>query len=84
MCVCVEEVKVGILLVVKVGEMVLIDGIVIFGKCSVDESSLMGEFMLVEKDEGVNVWVGIVNMLGVYSLLFWFCYFIFSMKFFVF
>lgn len=67
MGVCVEEVKVGMLLIVKVGELVLIDGIVIFGKCNVDESSLIGEFLLVEKDVGLIVWVGIVNMLGMLS-----------------
>lgn len=80
----VEEVKVGTLLAVKAGEMVPIDGTVTSGKCSVDESSLTGESMPVEKDEGANVWAGTVNMSGVYSLLPWFCYLILSMKLLVF
>ena len=60
----VEDVKVGTILSVKAGEMVPIDGTVVSGKCNVDESSLTGESMPVEKDVGSNVWAGTVNMSG--------------------
>lgn len=70
----VEEVLIGTLLAVKAGEMVPIDGTITSGKCNVDESSLTGESMPVEKDEGANVWAGTVNMSGMYILLSCFCY----------
>ncbi|XP_073390566.1 uncharacterized protein [Physcomitrium patens] len=60
----VEEVKVGTLLTVKAGELVPIDGTVTSGKCNVDESSLTGESLPVEKDVGSIVWAGTVNMSG--------------------
>lgn len=61
----VEDVKVGTLVAVKAGEMVPIDGTVTSGKCNVDESSLTGESMPVEKDIGSIVWAGTVNMSGI-------------------
>jgi P-type E1-E2 ATPase len=64
----VEEVAIGTLLAVKAGEIVPIDGTVTSGKCNVDESSLTGESMPVEKDEGANVWAGTANMSGLYIL----------------
>lgn len=63
----VEEVKVGTLLTVKAGELVPIDGTVTSGKCNVDESSLTGESLPVEKDVGSIVWAGTVNMSGTLS-----------------
>lgn len=64
MWVWVEEVKVGILFLVKMGDMILIDGEVVLGWGFVDESSLIGELILVEKGLGVIVLVGIINVLG--------------------
>lgn len=69
LCVHVEDVKVGSLLSVKAGEMVPIDGEVVSGKCSVDESSLTGESMPLEKDVGATVWAGTVNMSGKFAHL---------------
>lgn len=64
MWVCVEEVVVGILFFVKIGEVILIDGEVLLGWGLVDESSLIGELVLVEKEMEVFVWVGIMILLG--------------------
>jgi Cd2+/Zn2+-exporting ATPase len=60
----VEDVKVGSLLAVKAGEIIPIDGEVVSGKSSVDESSVTGESMPVEKEVGATVWAGTLNMSG--------------------
>lgn len=60
----VEDVEVGTLLSVKAGEMVPIDGEVTSGKSFVDESSLTGESIPVEKEAGTIVWAGTMNMSG--------------------
>ncbi|MCO5558291.1 hypothetical protein L7F22_011870 [Adiantum nelumboides] len=60
----VSEVKVGTRLAVKAGESIPIDGIVAFGRSAVDESSLTGESLPVEKEVGSRVWAGTINMTG--------------------
>ncbi|KAI5061776.1 hypothetical protein GOP47_0024281 [Adiantum capillus-veneris] len=64
----VAEVEVGSILSVKAGELVPIDGIVIFGKSAVDESSLSGESVLVQKEVGATVWAGTLNITGYLSV----------------
>ncbi|KAI5080632.1 hypothetical protein GOP47_0003815 [Adiantum capillus-veneris] len=60
----VAEVKVGTKLSVKAGESIPIDGIVVSGRSSVDESSLTGESFPVEKEVGGSVWAGTINLTG--------------------
>lgn len=60
----VEEVKVGTLLSVKTGDTVPIDGEVESGRGFVDESSLTGESIPVEKELGAPVWAGTINVSG--------------------
>eukprot|EP00250_Pteridium_aquilinum_P021417 c25117_g1_i1 orf=513-2813(+) len=60
----VAEVALGSRLSVKAGDQVPVDGVVIFGKSAVDESSLTGESMLVEKTAGATVWAGTLNITG--------------------
>lgn len=60
----VEDVEVGTLLAVKAGETIPIDGEVVSGKSTVDESSLTGESVPVEKEAGATVWAGTMNMSG--------------------
>lgn len=55
------EVKQGILVIVKPGEMIPVDGIVKSGVSSVDESMLTGESLPVEKGPGAEVLSGSVN-----------------------
>lgn len=64
----VAKVAVGSILSVKAGEKVPIDGVVIFGKSAVDESSLSGESMPVQKEAGATVWAGTLNMTGYISI----------------
>ncbi|KAL3700093.1 hypothetical protein R1sor_018115 [Riccia sorocarpa] len=62
--VAVEDVSIGTLLAVKAGELIPIDGEVVSGKSSVDESNITGESMPVEKAEGALVWAGAMNLSG--------------------
>lgn len=59
-----EEVKVGDLLRVRPGEKIPIDGVVIEGKSSVDESMISGEPIPVEKATGNKVIGATVNTTG--------------------
>jgi Cu+-exporting ATPase len=59
-----EQVMVGETLVVRPGERIATDGIVLDGASSVDESMLTGESMPVEKREGANVIGGTLNRIG--------------------
>ena len=58
----VEEVEIGTTLIVKSGEKVAIDGIVIFGTGTVDESMLTGESRPVRKRVGDEVSGGTINI----------------------
>lgn len=60
----VDEVEVGDIIVVKPGERIPVDGTVIEGKTSVDESMLTGESIPVEKFEGSKVVGASINKNG--------------------
>ncbi|NPV86349.1 MAG: cadmium-translocating P-type ATPase [Anaerolineae bacterium] len=60
----VDEVKVGDLVIVRPGEKIPVDGVVVEGKSSVDESMLTGESMPVEKVPGSPVTGATLNKLG--------------------
>ena len=60
-----EEVKIGDILIVKVGEKVPVDGVIIEGSSSVDLSLLTGESVPVKKSIGDEVLSGTVNKDGV-------------------
>lgn len=61
----VAEVKAGDLLVAKPGEKIAVDGVVLSGDSSVDESMVTGESIPVEKTRGAGVIGGTVNKHGV-------------------
>ena len=60
----IDEVKVGDIIVVKPGEKIPVDGVVISGITSVDESMLTGESIPVEKHPGDNVTGASINKNG--------------------
>lgn len=64
MNVSIEKVKPGDRVLVKPGEKIPVDGIVIQGRTTVDESMLTGESKPVEKDEGDTVIGGSINNEG--------------------
>jgi Zn2+/Cd2+-exporting ATPase len=63
--VAVESLTVGQIVVVKPGEKIPVDGVVISGISSVDQSSMTGESVPVDKDSGDSVFAGTVNGHGV-------------------
>lgn len=60
----VEEVEVGDIIIVKPGEKIPVDGIVVSGHTSVDESMLTGESIPIEKSEGSKVVGASINKNG--------------------
>lgn len=60
----VEEVQVGDLLVVKPGEKVPTDGIIVEGRASIDEKMITGESIPVDKSKGDAVIGGTLNQNG--------------------
>lgn len=61
----VDEVKVGDLVLVRPGETIPVDGIVLEGRSSADESMLTGESLPVEKKPGDPVIGATINKLGI-------------------
>lgn len=60
----IEEVKVGDIVVVRPGEKIPVDGTIVKGLTSVDESMLTGESIPVEKKEGDKVFGATINAHG--------------------
>ena len=63
-----EELTIGSIIVVKPGERVPIDGVVVEGSGSVDTSALTGESIPAKAEVGSEVLSGCVNMSGVLRL----------------
>lgn len=61
----IEELKVGDIMVIKPGEKVPTDGIVIKGSSSVDESFVTGESLPIDKTKGSNVIGSTINQDGI-------------------
>lgn len=59
-----ESVRVGELCIVKPGEALPVDGVVALGASLIDQSSLTGESVPVEKHLGDNVFAGTLNQQG--------------------
>ena len=59
-----DEVRVGDLFIVRPGEKIPVDGVVISGASSVDESALTGESIPVDKNIGENVSAATINQTG--------------------
>lgn len=60
----IEKVRVGDIFVVRPGQSVAVDGVIVEGSCSVDESSLTGESIPVDKKEGDEVFAATINKTG--------------------
>ena len=64
----VEEVLPGDVVVVRPGEKVPVDGVIVSGHSAVDESMLTGESLPVEKAEGEPVYGATLNRMGSFHL----------------
>ncbi|MFZ2396419.1 MAG: heavy metal translocating P-type ATPase [Smithella sp.] len=65
--VAVEEVQVGDTLLVKPGERIPVDGIIISGESTIDESMLTGESIPVTKEKGHKVFAATMNKTGSFT-----------------
>jgi len=63
-----DEIEMGDILLAKPGERLVVDGIVVKGNSSVDESMLTGESLPVDKSVGENVFGGTLNQSGVLQI----------------
>lgn len=61
----VEEIRVGEIIVIKPGERIPLDGVVVSGSSAVDEAPITGESIPVVKEKGAEVFTGTVNQRGV-------------------
>jgi len=64
----VEEVQVGEIIVIRPGERIPVDGVVVEGNSSLDESLITGESMPVDKGVGSKVVSGSINMQGMLKI----------------
>lgn len=64
----VEDVKPGDLLLVKAGEKIPVDGVVVEGRTSIDESVLTGESLPVTKEKGDQVVGATLNTYGAITI----------------
>jgi Cu+-exporting ATPase len=60
----VEEVRVGDIVIVRPGEKIPVDGVVADGRSAIDESTLTGESIPVDKSPGDEVFGGTLNKTG--------------------
>ncbi len=64
----IEELQINDSVIVKPGETIPVDGIIIEGESTVDESMLTGESMPVEKSAGEKVFGGTLNQYGSFTM----------------
>lgn len=64
----IEEIKLGDILRVKPGSKVPVDGIIIEGVSTLDESMMTGESLPIEKEVNDNVFAGTLNQTGTFLM----------------
>jgi heavy metal translocating P-type ATPase len=64
-----EQVKTGDILRVLAGETVAVDGAILKGQTSIDQSVMTGESLPVDKGEGDEVFSGTVNQFGTFDMV---------------
>lgn len=66
--VLVKDLQVGNRLIVKPGERIPVDGVIITGSTSIDEAAISGESIPVSKHAGDELFAGTVNLNGVLTI----------------
>ncbi len=64
-----EQVKMGDTLRVLAGETIAVDGTIVKGQTSIDQSVMTGESLPVDKTEGDEVYSGTLNQLGPFDMI---------------
>lgn len=59
-----EEVVLGDIVIIRSGESIPVDGVIIEGSCNVDESAITGESLPIEKCEGTKLTAATINNSG--------------------
>ena len=62
--VAIDEVKIGDIFIVRPGESIPVDGIIIKGSSAIDESALTGESVPVDKTVGDSISAATINSSG--------------------
>jgi len=60
----VDQIAIGELMIVRPGERIALDGVVVTGRSAVDQSPITGESLPVEKETGSEVFAGSINAHG--------------------
>lgn len=60
----IDQIKVNDVFIVRAGQAIPVDGVVLSGSGAVDESALTGESIPIEKGEGSNVFAATANLSG--------------------
>jgi len=61
----IDELRVGDIVIVKPGEKIPVDGVVVAGEATVNQAPITGESMPVEKEVGSEVFAGVITQDGV-------------------
>jgi Cd2+/Zn2+-exporting ATPase len=64
----IEQVKVNEIVLVRAGERIGVDGVLVGGNGSVDQAAITGESMPVEKKAGDEVFAGTLNAVGAFEM----------------
>lgn len=66
--VSISDIRVGMVVRVRPGENLPVDGVIVEGRSSVNQASLTGEALPVEVEPGTNVYAGTTNLTGTLDL----------------
>lgn len=65
----IENVKVGDVIIAREGDIIPVDGVIVSGSSTIDQSSITGESIPVDKKKGDHVFAGTVNHSGQLEIL---------------